>query len=74
MKMIASTKLTKAQRAMQAARAYGKANEGELGCPDLIVSMVFLICSCFIAMDRNLQELRGRVARGRKGSLRRHLL
>lgn len=29
MKMIASTKLTKAQRAMQSARAYGIANEGE---------------------------------------------
>lgn len=28
MKMIASTKLSKAQRAMQAARSYGKANEG----------------------------------------------
>ena len=29
MKMIASTKLTKAQKAMQSARAYGIANEGE---------------------------------------------
>lgn len=29
MKMIASTKLTKAQRAMTAAKAYGNANNGE---------------------------------------------
>jgi F0F1-type ATP synthase gamma subunit len=29
MKMIASTKLTKAQRAMNAAKAYGAANNGE---------------------------------------------
>lgn len=38
MKMIASTKLTKAQRAMNSARIYGQTNEGE--------SMVFDVTDC----------------------------
>lgn len=44
MKMIASTKLAKAQRAMQAGKNYGLANKGMMEALYALRSLSFLMC------------------------------
>lgn len=51
MKMIASTKMTKAQRAMQAGKAYGLANSGTL-LLRLNVQSFIMACRALPARDR----------------------
>ncbi len=69
MKMIASTKLNKAQRAMAAAKAYGDANNGKCSLlhPHAAPSDTLAQHAHpprFCSLRRDLQELRGRRSRG----------
>lgn len=78
MKMIASTKLNKAQRAMAAAKAYGAANNGKFRLSRLQqhsthIAQHLNYPNLFLTR-RDLHQLRGRCSRRWQAALHRRLL